>query len=261
MTDQPSDPRLLPDLTLRYADHTVGEDGVVDVHLPGGSRPATGGRADGSPPAPLVVYVHGGFWRTAFDRRHARPLARALADEGAVVASVEYRRVGEGAGGGWPATGDDVRRAVDALPGLLTEVGVHTGPTRLVGHSAGGHLVLWLVATGATCERVVPLAPVCDLGEATRRHLGDGATADLMGGQDPAVADPMVLLHDTPVPADRPVATIVHGRADDVVPLPLSEGLVEAHPWIGLEVVEGDHMDVIDPTSAVWPVVRRAVLG
>ena len=257
MTDQPSDPRLLPDLTLRHADH---EDGLVDVHLPGGSLPTSEGRADDGTSTPLVVYVHGGFWRTAFDRRHARPLARALADEGAVVASVEYRRVGEGADGGWPTTGDDVRRAVDALPDLLAEVGVRTGPARLVGHSAGGHLVLWLVATGVTCERVVPLAPVCDLGEATRRHLGDDATAALMGGQDPAVADPMVLLHDTPAAADRPTATIVHGRADDVVPLALSRGLVEAHPWIDLEVVEGDHMAVIDPTSPEWAVVRRAVL-
>ncbi|MCW2866411.1 MAG: alpha/beta hydrolase [Marmoricola sp.] len=258
MTDQPSDPRLLPDLTLRYADH---EDGLVDVHLPGGSLPAAGGGADADPPVPLVVYVHGGFWRTAYDRRHARPLARALADEGAVVASVEYRRVGEGADGGWPTTGEDVRDAVAALPGLLAEVGVRTGPARLVGHSAGGHLVLWLVATGVPCERVVPLAPVCDLGEASRRHLGDDATAALMGGQDPAVADPMVLLHATPAPADRATATIVHGRADDVVPLALSEGLVAAHPWIALEVVEADHMDVIDPGSAAWPVVRRAVLG
>lgn len=259
MTDQPSDPRLLPDLTLRYADH---EDGLVDVHLPGGSLPA----ADGGPPAPLVVYVHGGFWRTAFDRRHARPLARALADEGAVVASVEYRRVGpedaeQGAEGGWPTTGDDVRRAVDALPALLAEVGVRTGPTRLVGHSAGGHLVLWLVAAGVACERVVPLAPVCDLGEATRRHLGDDATAALMGDRDPAVADPMVLLHQHPAPADRPAATVVHGRADDVVPLALSEGLVAAHPWIDLAVVDGDHMAVIDPGSPEWTVVRHAVLA
>ena len=254
MTDQPSDPLLLPDLTLRYAEH---EDGLVDVHLPGGSLPDRA--AD--PAVPLVVYVHGGFWRTAYDRRHARPLARALADAGAVVASVEYRRVGEGAAGGWPTTGDDVRAALDALPGLLAEVGVRTGPPRLVGHSAGGHLVLWLLATGAPAERVVPLAPVCDLGEATRRHLGDDATAALMGGQDPAVADPAVLLHDPPTSEDRPTTTIVHGRADDVVPLALSEGLVAAHPWIGLEVLDVDHMGVIDPTGPAWPTVRAAVLG
>lgn len=244
-------PAELPDLTLRYADH---EDGVVDVHLPGGSLPP--GAA-----TPLVVYVHGGFWRSAYDRRHARPLARALAEAGAVVASVEYRRVGPDAAGGWPTTGDDVRRAVDALPGLLAGVGVRTGPLRLVGHSAGGHLVLWLAATGVRAERVVPLAPVCDLAEAGRRHLGDDATADLMGDLDPAVADPMVLLHDTPAPSDRPVATVVHGDGDDVVPLALSEGLVAAHPWIDLEVVGCDHMDVIDPGSVAWPVVRRVVLG
>lgn len=244
MPDTPSSTEL-PDATLRYADHA---DGLVDVHLPGGSPPT-------DPATPLVVLVHGGFWRTTYDRRHTRPLARALAERGAVVATPEYRRVGADGDGGWPTTGDDVRRAVDALPGLLASIGVSTGPLRLTGHSAGGHLVLWLAATGVDAERVVPLAPVCDLGEAVRLHLGNGATTDLMGDLDPAVADPMVLL------AERPgtTVTIVHGEADDVVPLSLSRGLVAAHPWIGLEVVEGDHFVVIEPDSAAWPVVAAAL--
>ena len=87
---------------------------------------------------------------------------------------------------------------MDALPDLLASIGVSTGPLRLTGHSAGGHLVLWLAATGVDAERVVPLAPVCDLGEAVRLHLGNGATTDLMGDLDPAVADPMVLLSRAP---------------------------------------------------------------
>ena len=91
-----------PDAVLRYAAH---EDGLVDVHLPPGPLR----------PSPLVVFVHGGFWRQAYDRRHARPLADALALEGYVVAVPEYRRVG--GAGGWPATGDDVDAALGALPG------------------------------------------------------------------------------------------------------------------------------------------------
>src|SRR5512141_809563 len=120
-------PSELPDAVLRYAAH---DDGLVDVHLPAG--PAR--------PRPLVVYVHGGFWRQGYDRRHARPLANMLAAEGYVVASVEYRRGPRS----WASTSTDLDTAVAALPGLLAGIGVPTTTTTLVGHSAGGHLVLWL---------------------------------------------------------------------------------------------------------------------
>ena len=94
-------PPDLPDATVRYADH---EDAVVDLHLPRGSRPA-------DPETPLVVLLHGGFWKQEWDRRHTRTEARALADLGAVVATPEYRRVR--GGGGWPVTGDDVLSPYD----------------------------------------------------------------------------------------------------------------------------------------------------
>ena len=69
---------------------------MIDLHLPEGGGPET----------PLVVLLHGGFWKSEWDRRHTRPMARALAEAGCTVATPEYRRVG--GGGGWPVTGDDV---------------------------------------------------------------------------------------------------------------------------------------------------------
>ena len=107
-------PARCPTRCVRYAAH---EDGVVDVHLP------PGGRAR----APLVVLVHGGFWKQAYDRCHSRPMACALPPTGWVVAMPEYRRVG-GPAGGWPATAQDVAAAVAALPSLLGGLGVRTAP-------------------------------------------------------------------------------------------------------------------------------------
>jgi hypothetical protein len=52
---------------------------------------------------------------------------------------------------------------------------------------------------------------------------------------------------------------VVHGVDDDVVPVTLSRGLVERHPWVDLREVPGDHDDVIDPTSSVWPVLLSAL--
>ena len=230
--------RDLPDATVRYAAH---DEAVIDLHLPPGEA------------VDLLFLVHGGFWKAEWDRRHTRPMARALADDGWVVATPEYRRVR--GGGGWPVTGDDVRRALDEAPDLLAGLGITYGETVVTGHSAGGHLALWLAATGAPIRRAVALAPVCDLREAIRLGLGDHATEALLGKVDLAVADPMTLLDARPA-CD---VSIVHGTGDDVVPVSLSRGLVVRHPWVGLHEVPTGHFEVIEPGSAAWPTVVRTL--
>jgi acetyl esterase/lipase len=237
-----------PDAVVRYAPH---DDGLVDVHLP---------VQTGTGPAPLVVLFHGGFWKQAYDRRHTRPVARTLASEGYVVATPEYRRVG--GAGGWPRTTEDVDRAAGAVPALLQGIGVATRGLTLLGHSAGGHLALWLASRGHPVDRVVGLAPVGDLRAAARERLGDGATQAFLGGEPadhPArydSADPAVLLRDRPGCA----LVVVHGSADDVVPVSNSQELVAAVPGVDLRVVDGaDHFDVMNPTSTAWPAVLAAL--
>jgi acetyl esterase/lipase len=245
----PPDP-LEPDRTVRYADHA---DGVVDLHLPGGS--STGHEQPREPDRQrVVVLLHGGFWKTAYDRRHTRPLARALATDGFVVATPEYRRVGPGGTGGWPVTGQDVVDAVTVLPTLLAGVGVPAATTTVVGHSAGGHLALWL-ATAAPPDRVVALAPVCDLREAIRRGLGSDAARAFLGGVDPDRADPMLLLDDRP---DTRI-TVLHGTRDDTVPVDLARRLVARHPWIEYVELDTGHYELIDPGDPAC-VVLRSVL-
>src|SRR3954452_4794623 len=238
-----------PDAVMRYAPH---DDGLIDVHLPAGD----------ARPWPLVGYVHGGFWRQQWDRKHGRPLANALASAGYVVALPEYRRVG--GGGGWPTTGEDVDAAMTALPELLPGIGVATTTTTLVGHSAGGHLVLWLANQPHPVDRVVALAPVGNLRFAAESGLGSGATVDFLGGTPGAVpqvydaADPATRMTTRP---DCEVA-VVHGDRDDVVPVESSRRLAARHPWLDLRELAGDeHFDVIDPLSPAWPAVRSAVTG
>ena len=236
-------PPDLPDATVRYAGH---DEAVVDLHLPGRSRPPR-------PDAPLVVLLHGGFWKQEWDRRHTRPMARALADLGAVVATPEYRRVR--GGGGWPVTGDDVHLAVRRLPELFAGLGIATGTLMVTGHSAGGQLALWLTTLNLPVTRVVPLAPVCDLREAIRLDLGDGAALALLEDTDPSVADPMTLFEAPPTCE----VAIVHGVDDDVVPVSLSRGFVGRHPSVELHEVPGGHMEPITPGSVAWPAVTRAL--
>jgi acetyl esterase/lipase len=236
-----------PDAVLRYAPH---DDGLVDVHLP----------ADLSTPRPLVVYVHGGFWRQAYDRVHARPLANALAREGFVVASVEYRR-GPGA---WPDTSADLDRALSALPGLLDGAAVRTTTTTLVGHSAGGHLVLWLANQPHPVQRVVALAPVGDLRAAVAWGMGSGATVDFLGGTPEQVpgtydaADPATRMRIRPE-AD---VVVVHGDEDGAVPVESSRGLARRFDWLDYRELPGvDHFAVIDPLAPAWTDVLAAIRG
>jgi acetyl esterase/lipase len=238
--------RPLPDAVVRYAAH---DDGLIDVHLP-----ASG------PTGPLVVLLHGGFWKAAYDRRHTRAAAAALAAQGFVVATPEYRRVGEG--GGWPVTAQDVDEAVGALPRLLEGLGVRATGMVVAGHSAGGHLALWLANRAHPIDRVVGLAPVGDLRAAARDRLGDGATQALLGGE-PAerpeaydAADPLTRM--TARPACEVV--VLHGSADDVVPVANSRSLAGARPFVDLRVLDGaGHFDLVDPTSAAWPAVVEAL--
>jgi acetyl esterase/lipase len=236
-----------PDAVLRYADHDAG---LVDVHLP----------PEVAAPRPLIVNVHGGFWRQQYDRIHARPLANALAGEGFVVAMPEYRR-GDGA---WPTTAADLDALVEELPGMLHGIGIETTTYTLVGHSAGGHLVLWLANQPRPVDRVVALAPVGDLRFAFAHHLGSGAVRDFIGGGPDELPD----VYDDADPATRmrtrPDAdvVVVHGDRDDIVPVESSRGLAQRFDWLDYRELAGvDHDDVIDPLSAAWPEVLAAVRG
>ncbi|CCI52328.1 MAG: alpha/beta hydrolase [Tetrasphaera jenkinsii] len=253
---------------------TYGRDPsqFAELHLPdGGGQEGTG--PDARETAPVCVVVHGGFWRARYGLDLGTPLARDLAAHGVAALNVEYRRVGNG--GGWPNTCADVAAAVDALAAVADRVDL----TRVValGHSAGGHLAGWLAgrarlrdgAPGA--NPVVPLsgfvsqAGVLDLELAVTDHLGAGAVAaflDPSGGGEPAayeVVSPVRLL-PTGVPS-----VLVHGTADEDVPLSQSESYAaaaaRADDSCRLVTLPGaDHFGVITPDSPDWHVCRAAVL-
>jgi acetyl esterase/lipase len=243
-----------PDAVVRYADH---DDGVIDVFLP-----ASVGRP--SAPCPLVVFVHGGFWRQEYDRRHVRPLANALIARGVVVAVPEYRRTG--GAGGWPMTGDDVESAVTAARELIDGLAPGwidpTASAVLAGHSAGGQLALWagLRIGPPSVDAVVALAPVADLRFAAHERLDGDATALLLGGGPDDVpdayeaADPFAgLTAHSPGESRHPSLRVVHGTADRQVPVTMSRAIAQRHPGVHYVELDGvDHFALIDPLSSAF---------
>jgi acetyl esterase/lipase len=236
-----------PAPTTAYGDHP---DQVANLHLP----------SENGGPWPCVVLVHGGFWRTGWDRTLMTPLAIDLARRGLAAWNIEYRRVGE-AGGGWPGTLEDVAAAVDRLAEMEQ---VDTARVATCGHSAGGHLALWLAgrhrlagALPGVSPRVRPVgavsqAGVCDLEQAWRDGVGGRAVEGLLGpleegAERSAAASPAAL---SPIGVPQ---LLVHGTDDDVVPLSQSRDHAARDPLAELVELEGaDHSDVIDVGHEAW---------
>jgi pimeloyl-ACP methyl ester carboxylesterase len=208
-------------------------DAWAEERDPGADTLAYGGDPDqvvdvrhGS--ARTAVVVHGGFWRPAFTRATTRALAVDLFLRGWTTWNVEYRRTG------LDATLADVEAALEL-----------TGPGVAIGHSAGGHLVLWAAGTGRI-EKAVSLAGVTDLARAAREGIGANAAVEFAGAEPPAHADPMRRL-PLPVPA-----LLAHGTDDDRVPFDYSRAFAEASGAELLELPGAGHFEPIDPRTPEW---------
>ena len=231
----------------------------LDLRLPGSKRTSKW---------PLVINIHGGYWRAKYNLDHAGHLCAALAAKGLATANLEYRRVGN-EGGAWPGTFADIRSAYQFLVQHAPDHHFDPGKIVVMGHSAGAQLALCLAAHEVTVTRVVSLAGVVDLERAYKLHLSNDAVVEFLGGTPRDVpdhyreADPMQLS----IPQARQF--LIHGQADDVVPPEFSRDYVSAKQRRSgpkkedahlLQIGGADHFDLIDPRSAAWKQVEETVL-
>ncbi|TWF92993.1 alpha/beta fold hydrolase [Saccharopolyspora dendranthemae] len=198
---------------------------------------------------PLVVLLHGGYWR--YDRMHLTPFAAYLARQGFSVLLPGFRR--SGGAGGYPETFDDVARIVDELPAGR--------PYVLAGHCSGGHLALWCAARGLLPagsrwhstrlpDAVLALAPITDLAATRRDDLSDGAAVQLMGAEEfterlPLV-DPVTLLSEAGTTGVRTV--LLRGEVDEEVPHEQFTDYAAVHRDLETVVLPGTgHYTPIEP--------------
>ena len=215
-------------------------------------------------PTPLVLNIHGGFWRAQYNLDHAGHLCVALTAKGLATANLEYRRLGN-PGGGWPGTFADIRSAYHFLQQHAHAHNVDPQKILVLGHSAGGQLALALAAHEPTVTRVVSLAGVLNLEQAWQLHLSNDAVGEFLHGTPNEVPDhyreanPMQLL----IPHAR--QWLIHGQADDIVPPAFSRDYSTAKQKLKedahlLSIPAAGHFDLIDPQSPFWTQVESAIL-
>ena len=220
-------------------------------------------------PLPVIVMLHGGFWRSGYTKVLMTGLARDACRQGWAVWNVEYRRLGPlGGGGGWPHTFLDAAAAIDHVT-RLDRFDADLGRVVAVGHSAGGLLALWAAGRGrlpvdapgssplVRLAAVVSLAGVTDL---RRAATPGGDVVRLMGGSSVEVTDRYFLTS----PVERlPLGVpqlVVHGRDDRVVPVARSAAYVEQARAAGDDAtfaeVPGGHRRLLLPSAPGWTIAR-----
>ena len=235
---------------------------------------------EGAGPFPVVLLVHGGCWRNNLPGlEFLRSLAAALHAKGLAVWNVEYRRLGD-EGGGYPGTFLDAAASADFLRELSRKYPLDLQRVVAVGHSAGGHLALWLAGR----SRIAASSPLSASDPLRLRHafslggLGDlkamhqyhgdavcgAGTIPLLTGADARADDPY---SDTsPVnllPLGIPVTMIV-GAYDMALP-PFFDAAyrdLAAKKGDRVEVIlqpDGGHFDVVAPWTPDGEEVVAAV--
>ncbi|MEZ5040389.1 MAG: alpha/beta hydrolase [Saprospiraceae bacterium] len=227
---------------------------------------------------PVVVIIHGGCWLNAYDLHLMDPMATALTQAGYATWNLEYRRVGD-EGGGWPGTFLDIAAGLNHLRELASGHDLDLSRIVVIGHSAGGHLALWLAGqhqlpgdSEIFTRDLVPISGVVSLAGITdpvtylvREGQSCGtAVSGLLGGfpedlprryqeASPLALAPLGVRH-----------ILITGEEDPIVPLahisPYTDLAQEKGAKIKSIAVPGaGHFEVIAPGSNAWKEVEKAI--
>lgn len=204
-------------------------------------------RRDLSEPAPVLIFIHGGAWRSGKRSDYLRYLID-YAKKGYVTATISYRLVKQAP---FPAAVQDVNCGVKWIKSHAAEYGIDPERMALVGGSAGGHLSLMVgyggqeslfnqdcdEQTDSRVKAVIDLYGPVDL--TTPYAIGTYQTQDFLGttyDKDPdlyRMASPKTFISP-----DAPPTLIFQGTIDSLVPVSQSDSLAV---WLSKAGVPHDY--------------------
>ena len=220
--------------------------------------------------------VHGGCWQTSIaDRRLMDWIADDLRHGGIAVWNIDYRGV-DRSGGGYPGTFADAAKAADQLPVLAKHYPLDLHRIVAVGHSAGGHLALWLAGRPRLpadsplrtrhplrIDHVISLGGLPDL-EATAASPDNGCGTDVVAQ---LVGERPHRYRDTSIPPLLPLGVpqdLVNGREDRIIPFRLATDYVAKARAAGDRVTlhtvpDTGHVELIAPETPAWAETKRLI--
>ncbi|MBP7961939.1 MAG: alpha/beta hydrolase [Caldilineaceae bacterium] len=192
---------------------------------------------------PVFLFVHGGGW-DKYDKLLHAPVAQKLMPEGMVVLIMDYTLYPNA------TYRQQTAEVADAIAWTIENVAQYGGdPARITvgGHSAGGHLAMlaaydpqWLAATGHKLDEICGLIGIAGVYDADAQMVFErstGGTAPIMtavmeGEPNFATASPITYVAQHG--ADSPPVRLIHGSADDTVPLSESDEFLAALKAAGI---------------------------
>jgi acetyl esterase/lipase len=228
---------------------------------------------------PVVITIHGGFWQSKYGLEENDPIVEDLTRRGYATWNIEYRRVGE-EGGGWTGTFNDVIDAVNHLTKIEERFNLDLSQVVALGHSAGGHLALWLASQIDKVQKdeignnlivpiqgVISLAGVADLKNMWEIHAERGMhshVGSFIGGSPQEVPERYKLASPIELLPVNVKQILIHGELDRHVPVELSINYqrmaIKQGGKVSLVVLpEVEHFMIIDPSSSAWRSVVHSI--
>jgi acetyl esterase/lipase len=254
-----SRPKVSPTRSIQWG---PGATDVADLWLP-----------ESAGPHPVVLMVHGGCWQKAIaDRTLMNWAADDLRKQGVAVWNIEYRGADE-AGGGYPGTFLDVANAADALRASAAQYSLDLSRVAAFGHSAGGHLALWIAArhklpasSPMRMEDPLKLVGVVNSGgladlkasvSVTQRSCLADIYTQLVGDISSTRAE---VLSDTSPAEMLPLKVrqvSINGHDDSIAPPLLGEGYTRRAKAAGdsadvVVILNTGHVELVSPGSEAW---------
>jgi acetyl esterase/lipase len=265
-------PRPRADTTFSYGPDLLQR---IDLWLPPGPGPH-----------PVVLMVHGGCWTSSIaDRSIMNWIAADLRAVGVAVWNIDYRGV-DRPGGANNGIFADAGQAADLVREHAAAHRLDLSRVVAVGHSAGGHLALWLAARPRLgrvrmakpadplpIAHVVSLGGLPDLEQALKEKQGCGPEPiekliQPIGARLVSKQDRRALMLDKSIPLLAPLGvpqTLVNGDSDRIIPTHFATDYAAkmraAGDAVEVSIVPGQgHVELIAPETPAWAEAKRRIL-